>query len=93
MEGGGEGSWFGGLWKVEEKVLGLVAYGRWRRRFLVWWPMEGGREGSWFGGLWKEKEKEKGYWLGGQCKEKEKVLGIQSCEFMLYKFTFSTPFK
>jgi hypothetical protein len=43
MEGGGEGSWLGGQWKEEEKVLGLVANGRRRRRFLAWWPMEGGR--------------------------------------------------
>jgi hypothetical protein len=47
----------GGQWKEEEKVFGLVANGRRKRRFLVWWPMEGGREGSWLGGQWKEKEK------------------------------------
>jgi hypothetical protein len=27
LEGGGEGSWLGGQWKEEEKVLGLVANG------------------------------------------------------------------
>jgi hypothetical protein len=61
MEGGREGSWFGGQWKEKEKVLGLMANGRRRRRFLVWWPMEGEGEGegSWLGGQWKEKEKEK----------------------------------
>ncbi len=63
MEGEGEGSWFGGQWKEKEKekVLGLVANGRRRRkrRFLAWWPMEGEGEGedSWLGGQWKEKEK------------------------------------
>jgi hypothetical protein len=57
LEGRGEGSWLGGQWKEEEKVLGLVANGRRRRRFLAWWPMEGGREGSWHGGQWKEEEK------------------------------------
>ncbi len=45
-EGEGEGSWFGGQWKEKEKVLGLAANGRRRRRFLAWRPMEGGREGS-----------------------------------------------
>jgi hypothetical protein len=52
MEGGSEGSWLGGQWKEEEKVFGLVANGRRKRRFLAWWPMEGGREGSWLGGQW-----------------------------------------
>jgi hypothetical protein len=33
----------GGQWREEEKVLGLVANGRRKRRFLAWWPMEGGR--------------------------------------------------
>ncbi len=28
LEGGREGSWLGGQWKEEEKVLGLVANGR-----------------------------------------------------------------
>ncbi len=59
MEGGREGSWFGGQWKEKEKekVLGLAANGRRRRRFLVWRPMEGEGEGSWLGGQWKEEEK------------------------------------
>jgi hypothetical protein len=57
MEGTGEGSWLGGQWKEQEKVLGLVANGRRRKRFLVWWPMEREGEGSWLGGQWKEKEK------------------------------------
>ncbi len=35
----------GGQWKEKEKVLGLVANGRRRRRCLVWWPMEGEGEG------------------------------------------------
>ncbi len=43
--------------KEKEKVLGLVANGNRRRRFLAWWPMEREREGSWLGGQWKEKEK------------------------------------
>ncbi len=34
MEGEGEGSWLGGQWKEKEKVLGLVANGRRRRRFF-----------------------------------------------------------
>ncbi len=50
MEGGRKGSWFGGQWKDKEKVLGLVANGRRRRRFLAWWLMEGEGEGSWLGG-------------------------------------------
>jgi hypothetical protein len=32
--------------KERVKVLGLVANGRRRRRFLAWWPMEGEGEGS-----------------------------------------------
>jgi hypothetical protein len=36
LEGGGEGSWLGGQWKEEEKVLGLMANGM----FQAWWPME-----------------------------------------------------
>jgi hypothetical protein len=40
LEGGGEGSWLGGQWKAEEKVFGLVANGRKKRKFLAWWPME-----------------------------------------------------
>jgi hypothetical protein len=36
----------GGQWKEEEKVFGLVANGKRKRRFLAWWPMERGREGS-----------------------------------------------
>jgi hypothetical protein len=36
----------GGQWKEKEKVLGLVANGRRRRRCLAWWPMEGKGEGS-----------------------------------------------
>jgi hypothetical protein len=36
----------GGQWKEEEKVFGLVANGRRKRRFLAWWPMERRREGS-----------------------------------------------
>jgi hypothetical protein len=55
MEGGREDSWFRGQWK--EKVLGLVANGRTRKRFLAWWPMEGQGKGSWLGGQWKEEEK------------------------------------
>jgi hypothetical protein len=35
MEGGRKGSWFDGQWKEKEKVLGLVANGRRRRRFLA----------------------------------------------------------
>ncbi len=31
----------GGQWKEKEKVFGLVANGRRRRRCLAWWPMEG----------------------------------------------------
>jgi hypothetical protein len=46
MEGGRKGFWFGRQWKEEEKVFGLVANGRRKRRFLVWWPMEGEGEGS-----------------------------------------------
>ncbi len=48
MEGGRKGSWLGGQWKEKEKekVLGLVAIGRRRKRFLAWWPMEGEGEGS-----------------------------------------------
>jgi len=46
MEGEGEGSWFGGQWKEKEKVLGLVANGRRRKRFLAWWSIEGEGEGS-----------------------------------------------
>jgi hypothetical protein len=57
MEGGREGSWLGSQWKEEEKVLGLVANGRRKRRFLAWWPMEGRRKGSWLGGQWNEEEK------------------------------------
>jgi hypothetical protein len=34
MEGEGKGAWFGGQWKEKEKVLGLVANGRRRRRFF-----------------------------------------------------------
>jgi hypothetical protein len=34
MEGEGEGAWLGGQWKEKEKVLGLVANGRRRRRFF-----------------------------------------------------------
>ncbi len=56
-EGEGESSLLGGQWKVKEKVLCLVANGRWRKRFFAWWPMEGGGEGSLFGGQWKVKEK------------------------------------
>jgi hypothetical protein len=47
----------GGQWKEKEKVLGLVANGRRRRRCMAWWPMEGEGEGAWLGGQWKEKEK------------------------------------
>jgi hypothetical protein len=47
----------GGQWKEEEKVLGVVANGRRKTRFLAWWPMEGGRQGSWLGGQWKEEDK------------------------------------
>jgi hypothetical protein len=73
---------FGGQWKEEEKVLGLVANGRRKRRFLAWWPMKGEREGSWLGGQWKEKEKEK---------EKEKVLGLVANGRRKRRF-FSTSF-
>jgi hypothetical protein len=55
MEGEGEGSLLSGQWKVKEKVLCLVANGRWRRRFFVWWPMEGEGEGSLLSGQWKVK--------------------------------------
>jgi hypothetical protein len=79
MEGEGEGAWLGGQWKEKEKVLGLVANGRKRRRCLAWWPMEGEGEGAWLGGQWKEKVL--GVWLGGQWKEKEKVL------FYLFHFS------
>jgi hypothetical protein len=34
MEIEGEGFWLGGQWKEKEKVLGLVANGRRRRRFF-----------------------------------------------------------
>ncbi len=74
----------GGQWKEKEKVFCLVANGRKRKRFFVWWPMEGEGEGFLLGGQWKEKEKViclvanggkgKGSLLGGQWKEKEKVL-------------------
>ncbi len=57
MEGEGEGFFLGGQWKVKEKVLSLVANGRWRRRFFPWWPMEGEGEVSFLGGQWKVKEK------------------------------------
>ncbi len=56
----------GDQWKEEEKVLGLVANGRRRRRFLAWWPMEGEGEGSWLGGQWKEKEKVLGLVANGR---------------------------
>jgi hypothetical protein len=77
MEGKGEGSWLGGQWKEEEKVLGLVANGRRKRMFLAWWPMEG---------------KGKGFWLGGQWKEKEKVFGLVANGRKRRRFfsTFST---
>jgi hypothetical protein len=35
MERGREFSWFGGQWKEKEKVLGLVANGRRKKRFLA----------------------------------------------------------
>jgi hypothetical protein len=56
-EGEGEGAWLGGQWKEKEKVLGLVANGRKRKRCLAWWSMEGEGEGAWLSGQWKEKEK------------------------------------
>jgi hypothetical protein len=60
----------GDQWKEEEKVLGLVANGRRRRRFLAWWPMEGEGEGSWLGGQWKEKEKVLGLVANGRKKRR-----------------------
>jgi hypothetical protein len=35
----------GGQWKEKEKVFGLVANGKRRKRCLAWWPMEGEGEG------------------------------------------------
>ncbi len=56
----------GGQWKEKEKVFGLVANGRRRKRCLAWWPMEGEGEGAWLGGQWKEKEKVLGLVANGR---------------------------
>jgi hypothetical protein len=43
--------------KEKEKVFCLVANGRRKRRFFVWWPMEGEGKGFLLGGQWEEKQK------------------------------------
>jgi hypothetical protein len=56
--------------KERVEVLGLVANGRRRRRFLARWSMEGEGKGSWLGGQWKEKEKVLGLVVNGRTRRR-----------------------